>query len=235
MPLRVTPGFVPYGAAHVGAVLLTGLAGAGLARLVRGRPTAEVPVRGMLFAAVALLLIGHLGIGAREGWLTWEMLLPLHLCDAATVLALLSLARPHRGVVEILYFWAGSGSVLAMLTPDLPWGFPAWGFFAFFGLHGLVIVSALVLVFGLGFTPRPGGPWRAFLATASLAALAGTAGPLLGMNYMFLRWKPQAATPLDWMGPWPLYILTGAVVALIVFHLLALPFRREWRESREGA
>jgi len=235
MPPHAPPGFVPFGAAHVGAILLTAVVGAGMARLVRRRPAAGVPVRGTLFAAIALLLIGHLGIGAREGWLTWEMLLPLHLCDAATVLALVSLAWPRRGGVEILYFWAGSGSALAMLTPDLPWGFPAWGFFVFFGLHGLVIVAAAVLVFGFGLTPRPGAPWRALLATAALAAAAATAGSLLGMNYMFLRWKPQAATPLDWMGPWPLYILTGAVVALIVFHLLALPFRPGRRDSREGA
>lgn len=232
MPPQPATGFVSFGAAHVGTILLTGLVGAGLVGLVRLRPRAGPPVRLALFASLALLLASHLGIGAREGWLTWEMLLPLHLCDAALVLALVSLAWPRPGAVEVLYFWAASGSALAMLTPDLPWGFPSWGFVVFFGLHGLVLVAALVLVFGLGLTPRPGAPGRAFLATAVLAALAGTAGWLLGMNYMFLRWKPQAPTPLDWMGPWPVYIAVGAGVALVVFHLLALPFRREWRESR---
>jgi hypothetical integral membrane protein (TIGR02206 family) len=235
MPPHAPPGFVPFGAAHLGAVALTGLAGAGLARLVRRWPRAGPLVRGALLAAIALLLALELGIGARDGWLTWEMLLPLHLCDAALVLALVSLARPVRRAVEILYFWAASGSAIAMLTPELPWGFPSWEFFVFFGLHGLVIVAALVLVFGLGLTPRRGAPWRAFLATVALAALAGTAGTLLEMNYMFLRGKPRAATPLDWMGPWPVYILVGAGVALVVFHLLALPFRREWRETRGEA
>ena len=136
---------------------------------------------------------------------------------------------------EILYFWAASGSSLAVLTPDLPWGFPRWEFFVFFGLHGLVLVAAAVLVFGMGLRPRRGAPLRAFLATAALAFLAGTVDVLLGMNFMFLRRKPLATTPLDWMGPWPVYIAVAAVVAFLLFHLLALPFRREWREAAGGA
>ena len=223
--------FDPFRAAHLGALGLTALVAAGLVATARARPRWRTPVRGGLFAAIALLLLAHLGIGVKEGWLTLPMLLPLELCDAAMVLALVSLVWPRRAAVEILYFWAATGSVLAMLTPELPWGFPRWEFFVFFGLHGLVVVAALVLVFGLGLRPRRGAPWRGFLATLGLAAMAGAADAALGMNFMFLRWKPRAATPLDWMGPWPVYILTGAVVALVAFHLLSLPFRREWRES----
>jgi hypothetical integral membrane protein (TIGR02206 family) len=229
MSPEIPPPFVPYGAAHVGTLVLTALAAAGSVRLVRWRPGAGPRVRYSLFAAIALVLAFELGIGAREGWLTWRTLLPLHLCDAAMVLALLSLLWPRVAAAEILYFWAASGSTLAMLTPDLPWGFPRWEFFVFFGLHGLVLVAAAVLVFGLGLRPRRGAPHRAFLATAALAAVAGTVNVLLGTNFMFLRRKPLAATPLDWMGPWPVYIATAAVVALVLFHLLSFPFRREWR------
>jgi uncharacterized membrane protein YwaF len=63
----------------------------------------------------------------------------------------------------------------------------------------------------------------------------GLANLALGTNFMYLRSKPLVATPLDWMGPWPFYILTGAAVALLLFHLLASPFRREWRAARGEA
>jgi hypothetical integral membrane protein (TIGR02206 family) len=228
------PRFVAFGPAHLGTLALAGVAAVGLVALVRGRPGTGPFVRGLLFLGIGLLLALELGIGAREGWLTWRMLLPLELCDAAMVLALLCLARPQQRAAELLYFWASSGSVLAMLTPELPWGFPRWEFLVFFGLHGLVVVAALVLVFGLGLRPRPGAAGRAFLATLGLAALAGTADVLLDMNFMFLRWKPRAATPLDWMGPWPVYIGVAAGVALVLFHLLALPFRSEWRAADEA-
>ena len=235
MSPEALPRFVAYGAAHVGALVLTGLAAAGLVRLVRRCPETGAGVRYSLFAAIVLLLAFELTIGAREGWLTWRTLLPLHLCDAAMVLALLTLAWPRPAGAELLYFWAAAGSTLAMLTPDLPWGFPRWEFVVFFGLHGLVLIAAAVLVFGIGLRPRRGAPLRAFLATAALAAVAGAVNALLDTNFMFLRTKPLAATPLDWMGPWPVYIGVGAVVAFVVFHLLGLPFRRRGHETPGGA
>jgi hypothetical integral membrane protein (TIGR02206 family) len=231
---EIPPPFVAYGIAHAGALVLTAAASAALAALVRTRPRTAPFVRTALFVAIALVLAFELSIGAREGWLTWRTLIPLHLCDAAMVLALVTLVWPRRASAEILYFWAGAGSSLAMLTPDLPWGFPRWEFVVFFGLHGLVLVAALVLVFGLGLRPRPRAAWRAFVATLALAAAAGVVNVLLGTNFMFLRGKPLGSTPLDWMGPWPVYIAVASAVALALYHLLALPFRHDGRGTEGG-
>lgn len=219
-----------YGPAHLGALVTTAVVAVGLARLARVRPRTSPFLRAGLFLATLGLVAVVFRAGAREGWLSWQVLLPLHLCDAAMVLSLVSLAWPRRRAAELLYFWAGAGSVPALLTPELPWGFPRWEFAVFFGLHGLVIAAAAVLVFGLGLRPQPGGAWRALLATLGLAAAAGVANLALGTNYMFLRQKPGAATPLDWMGPWPIYIAVGAIVALVLFQLLALPFRQTTEE-----
>jgi hypothetical integral membrane protein (TIGR02206 family) len=194
--------------------------------LVRARPALAALVRWELAAGILALLAFELQVAAREGWLGWKTVLPLELCDAALVLAVVTLLRPRRAPAEIVYFWAGSGTLLAMLTPELPWGFPRWEFVVFFGLHGLVLVAALVLVFGLDLRPGPGAPWRMLAVTASWAALASVVNLLLGTNFMYLRHKPTVATPLDWMGPWPIYIGVCGVVALVLFHLLALPFRR---------
>ena len=234
MSPEIPPPFEAFGMAHAGALLLTVLASIGLAGLVRVRPRTCPLVRGGLFLALAALVCLVLWVSWREGWLTWQVLLPLHLCDAAMVLALVTLAWPRRAPAEVLYFWAAAGSTLAMLAPELPWGFPRWEFVVFFGLHGLVLVAAAVLVFGLGLRPRPGGAWRAFVATLLLAVVAGAVNVLLDTNFMFLRAKPAAATPLDWMGPWPVYIAVGAAVALGLYQLLALPFRHDRRLAEGG-
>ena len=224
--LEEPPAFVAFGATHVGALACVALVAVLLVRLVRARPGLATLVRGALAAGIVGLLAFELNVASQEGWLSWKTLLPLELCDAALVLAVLALLRPRQTPAEIVYFWAGSGTVLAMLTPELPWGFPRWEFVVFFGLHGLVLAAALVLVFGLGLRPRPMAAWRTLGITAGWTAFVGVVNLLLGTNFMYLRHKPTVATPLDWMGPWPVYIGVCGVVALVLFHALALPFRR---------
>jgi hypothetical integral membrane protein (TIGR02206 family) len=221
------PPFVPFGVAHLGALASVALVAAQLVLLVRARPRLAPAVRLSLAAGIVGLLAFELLVAAREGWLSWKTLLPLELCDAALVLAVFTLLRPRRAPAEVVYFWAGSGTLLAMLTPELPWGFPRWEFVVFFGLHGLVLVAALVLVFGLGLRPGPRAPRRMFGITAAWAGFVSLVNLALGTNFMYLRRKPSVATLLDWMGPWPVYIGVGAAVALALFHVLALPFRRD--------
>ncbi len=206
-----------------------------LVALVRARRGLGRPVRLALAAGIVGLVVFEFSFGVREGWLGWAAFLPLELCDAALVLAVATLVVPRRAAAEVVYFWAVSGTLLAMLTPELAWSFPRWEFVVFFGLHGLVLVAALVLVFGLGFRPRPGAPLRVFGLTAAWAALVGLVDLAFGTNYMYLRRKPLAATPLDWMGPWPLYVVVGAAVALGLFLVLGLPFRREGPGARRRA
>ena len=215
----------------MGALACVALLALALVALLRIRPRLGLAVRWAVAVGIVVLVTFELAVAAREGWLTWKALLPLELCDAALVLAVITLLAPRRAAAEVVYFWAGSGTLLAMLTPELPWNFPRWEFVVFFGLHGLVLVAALVLVFGLGLRPRPGAPWRALGITAGWAALVGLVNLALGTNFMYLRHKPAVATPLDGMGPWPLYIGTGAAVAVVLFHLLALPFRRDGRAT----
>jgi len=224
--------FVPFGVDHLGALLAVGVACAGLALLVRRRPASSRWVRLGLAALIVALVGLEMVMAFREGWFDWRLFLPLELCDVALVLAVVALLVPRRPLAEILYFWSGSGSVLAMLTPIVPWSFPRWEFIVFFALHGLVLAAALVLVVGLGLVPRRGAPLRVFLVTVAWAGIVALANQALDANHMFLRRKPAVPTLLDWMGPWPAYIGTAAVVALVLFWLLDLPFRRASRAAR---
>jgi hypothetical integral membrane protein (TIGR02206 family) len=219
----------------VGALVLVVLLAGLLVFLVRARPRLGPAVRVTLAAGIVAFLGFELTTAAREGWLGWKTVLPLELCDAALVLTVVTLLAPRQRLAEVVYFWATSGTVLAMLTPDVQWNFPRWEFVVFFGLHGLVFVAALVLVFGLGFRPRTGAPWRVFGITAGWTAFVGLVNVALGTNFMYLRYKPGVPTPLDAMGPWPFYIVTGAVVALVLFQMLSLPFQLEWRATRSSA
>jgi release factor glutamine methyltransferase len=174
----------------------------------------------------AAYLVEHAYFIARGTW-SLDFNLPLHLTDVVTVVAVLALWTRRPLLVELTWFWALTASLQAVLTPDLGSAdFPDLVYWTFFITHSGAVVAAVLLVAGLGIRPRPGAVARVFAATLAVAAAAGAANLLTGGNYMWLREKPDEASLLDVMGPWPWYILSAAVLALILFTLLAAPFRR---------
>ncbi len=187
-----------------------------LARLAR-RATAGRRVRHGLAAVLGLAVLGYVVMLARAGWLSWRALLPLHLCDMLILIAIVALLTRAVPAFELLWFWGGSGALLALLTPVVTRGFPDPEFWIFFGFHAGVVASAWVLAAGSGMRPRPRAAWRAFLITNAYAGCVALVNLLLGTNYMFLRQKPATPTLLDWLGPWPWYIVAGEGLALAAF------------------
>jgi hypothetical integral membrane protein (TIGR02206 family) len=182
-------------------------------------------VRLGLGGALAGATAWTLGRWWRAGTLTVWDLLPFHLCDLLIFVAVFALLRLSRPAIELLYFWAGAGTLLALVSPDVARGFPDPDFVSFFVLHGLVVVAASVLVVGLRRPPRSGAHWRVFLATNAYAAAIGLFNLAFGTNYLFLCRPPSAPTVLDWFGPWPWDLRAADAMALVLFRLLALPWR----------
>ena len=213
---------------HIGAVIVTAGAAAVAVPAARRWP---VPVsRGLALLIGATYVVEHAWFVARGTWST-DFNLPLHLTDVVTIVAVLALWTARPLLVELTWFWGLTASLQAVLTPDLGTAdFPELLWWTFFITHSGTVVAALVLVVGRRITPRPGAVKRVFGVTVVVAAAAGAANLLTGGNYMWLREKPDTASLLDVMGPWPWYVLSGAVLALALFTLLDLPFRR----SRHG-
>lgn len=226
--------FVLFGPDHVLALLLTAVVTLSLTLLVRRSPWGIVSVSARVGLALYLLLTGGLVfvIAARSGLFRLIELLPFHLCDMAILLAVVALLWRVQGVYEVLYYWALAGTLLAVFTPDVPMGFPDPGFLTFFGIHAGVVASACVLTWGEGMRPRPGSAWTVFGITNAYAGVVGLVNFVAGTNFMYLNRKPSAPTLLDMLGPWPWYLLVADVLALGLFLLLELPFRRR---NYEGA
>ena len=227
--------FEPFGADHAAALITTAIAAVALALAVR-RGRDGVLAWGVRGGLVAVLLGGTAATLLRAGQdaplSVWDFV-PLHLCDFLILVAVAALATRSRAAAELLYFWAAAGTLLAMIGPDVGTGFPDWRFLAFFGLHGAVVVSATVVTFGLGRQPRHGAPLRVLLLTNAYAAVAAAVNLVFGTNFLYLCAKPRGATLLDWLGPWPVYIIAAEALALGLFVLLDRPFRAGRR--REAA
>jgi hypothetical integral membrane protein (TIGR02206 family) len=222
--------FIFFGPAHLGVLAVTVLTAVGLVWLVRHHPRAAPGVRFGLAALLLVLMVWTL-ISERLAGTPWSDLAPLHLCDLAIFVGLFALVTRAPLACEVLYFWACAGTLLAIITPDVSVGFPHPRFLSYFALHGGVVVSAVLVVWGLGRPPRSGAVWRVLLLTNAYAALMGVVNLVFGTNFLFLCAKPANPTLLDWFGPWPVYILVAEAVALALFTLLALPFRLGVRRS----
>jgi len=208
-----------FSGAHIAALIATAVGAVLLVAGARRRGDAwAVPVaRGLAALILAAYLVEHLTYALRGTWTT-RVNLPLQLTDAVTLISVAALWRPQAVLlVELVYFWALSASLQAVLTPDLGQTFPDVLYFTYFATHSGAILAACLLVLGCRHLPRPGAVWRVYGITAAFAALAAIGTALTGGNYMFLRHKPTSGSVLDFMGPWPWYILTGAALGLAMF------------------
>jgi hypothetical integral membrane protein (TIGR02206 family) len=220
---------------HVAALAVTAALGAALPIVARSQPGARTRLFTSLFGSCLLAwFVAYHVVVLIRGDYELDVDLPLHLTDAVTVVAAFALMTRRPLLFELTWFWGLTASLQAILTPDLAADdrFPSFFYWHYFVTHGGVVVAAVFLGFGLGLTARAGAVGRVFLLTAAWAGVAALGDALTGGNYMFLREKPEAATLLDYMGPWPWYILTAALLALALFELLDLPFRRRRAEAR---
>ncbi len=126
--------FHPFGPSHIGAVVL--MFASALALIAASRAAARPAFDRWLRWTLAFFLLAdwaaYLLIFYLKGWLALGNVLPLNLCDWATIAVVATLLRPDQRSYELCYFWALAGTLLTTITPDLQYDFPDWRFVFFF-------------------------------------------------------------------------------------------------------
>ncbi len=219
--------FRAYSAEHLIVMFVTIALPFVLAALVRriGSPKAE---RAVVLGIIVTLLVNYivfLFFLRAQTDQSWQGKLPMQMCDWAMFVVIVALLTANRYWFEVAYFWGVGGTLQAILTPDLRYGFPDLHFFNFFINHAGIIVGVVFLMLTRRLRPYPMSGVRAFAWAEFYFVCAMTVDLLTGLNYGYLLRKPATLTLLSFLSDsWPIYLLQFHLLAIVFFIVLYLPF-----------
>ncbi|TDK55971.1 TIGR02206 family membrane protein [Bacillus salipaludis] len=180
------------------------------------------------FSLAALIVVSevsyHLWLIKEHAW-SIRRDLPLHLSDLVVILAVVMLLLRSDKLFQFMYFAALGSSIQAILTPSLDrFSFPHFRYFEFFVSHGGVVLTCLFMVAVFHYRPTISSMWITILIVNLYALCVFFLNKLLGANYLYIMKKPESASLLDYLGPWPWYLLSLELVMILSFYILYSPF-----------
>lgn len=219
--------FSAYGPSYWAVIAVFVIGSALLVRLGRRQTESQARRLGRVLGALTIAIYGTMFIFTLIPP-TVERSVPLRLTDLATVAAGYALWSQRHWAYALTYYWGLVLSAQALISPvlDSP-DFPHYEFLGFWAIHLLVVWAAIYLTWGRGMRPR----WRSYrftvVVTTLWAVVTFAFNRIFGTNYSFFNEKPDTASLLDVLGPWPLYIFTAAALILVVWALMTWPWERK--------
>lgn len=190
-------------------------------------------IKGTRLESVSRFGLAGLLILSEIGWHVWNMWnqqwtlqhsLPLQLCSVTLLLAAVMLLTRSPRLFPFVYFCGWAGALQALLTPVLEFSFPHFRFFHFFIAHAGILLAILYMVRVEGFRIGLRSIFPVWVQLNLLALIVWVINGVTDGNYMFVSGKPDYPSLLDWLGPWPWYLLSLQAMAVGMFALLSLPF-----------
>lgn len=170
--------------------------------------------------------VGMWSFKLKDG-MHWDLDLPLALCDLVFIIAFVCFLSPKPLLLTYLTYWGLGGTLQALITPDVLTEFPSREFIVFFIGHSVIVLAVFFL---LGKNPSPElagwtGVKNSFVGLLGYTVIVGLVDAIFGLNYGYLMKKPDGASVLDYLGPWPLYVLGGLAIAFVIFVFLSVGLR----------
>src|SRR6266487_2657364 len=137
------PQFQAYGLPHLTVIFLTIVLPFALAALVCRAKShrIEKTIIRVLSAILILNYVVFLVFVRSHGVVDWRQMLPMQMCDWGMVVVIVAMWTGSQRWFEVAYFWGIGGTLQAVLTPNLRFGFPDWRFISFFTSHAGIIFN----------------------------------------------------------------------------------------------
>lgn len=219
--------FEAYTIEHYLPLILIALFGTSIIIIARSRFN-EIQQSRCLFYISLIPFIGAFmlyPLATYEGDINIKEDLPLHMCRAIALASPFIVLKSSRYWIGVFYFWIMAGTLNANITPDVEYGFPHWSYFSYWMMHSFLVIIPLYYVIVLKVKINTRDLWNAFIMMNAFVIVTLVVNFILDSNYMYTRAKPPVDSLLDVLGPWPLYLITGQLLAAGLFYLAYLPFQ----------
>lgn len=150
--------------------------------------------------------------------------LPLYLCSLLGLVIPVFTYYRRFWMYEILLFWIIAGTSQAVLTPDIPIGFPSFNYFRYWLVHLGLLIIIFYVTFVFTMRPNLKSVFKSFFALQVYVIVMVVINYVLNANYFYLNKKPDSASLLDYFGEWPLYIIVVQIIIIPCFLIIYLPF-----------
>lgn len=180
------------------------------------------------FTLAGVILVGQLAWHAwsiATGTWTIQYHLPFHLCAIFTWVSFYMLLSKNYDVYELAYFLGVGGALQVIITPEAgQYGLPHFRAVQTLTVHGAIVTAGLYMTIVEGFRPYWTSIKKVFIYLNIYGVVITGVNLILGSNYLYTLRKPDTASLMDVLGPWPWYLVSLELIAGLLFLLMYLPF-----------
>ena len=182
---------------------------------------------GTCFASIAALaVITRMIFIYYEGIFSIKSELPFHLCRILALSSPFVMYFKNERWINAMYYMATVGALQSILTPELSYGMPHYEYLLYWILHTILFWVPFYAIIVYKIRPDFRGVKEALIFCNVAMIFTLIVNLCIGSNYLYTRNKPSTGSMLDFMGPWPWYLVTAQFIAFALFFLAYLPFRK---------
>lgn len=225
-PLTIEP-FILFGKAHLITVFVMIIISVLL--LVMCKKSPRFAKNFKIYLLVSLIvqdLLYRLWGGFYQG-VDLTVALTLHLSSMSVILAIVLLYKYKQIWFDLLFYWGLLAVPQAIITPGISsYGFPHLRFFHILSIHMTVMVVVFYFLIIEKRKPSKISLKRSLIITHLYGGFVFCVNMVFGTNYMFIGRKSSASSIINFLGPWPIYIVYLDIILIVMFTVLYLFYNK---------
>lgn len=164
--------------------------------------------------------------------------LPIAVCGWVAIFGSYMVIGKSQTLFDIIYFWAMSGSIFALITPTVITytGPTRFRYYQFWAEHLMGYVAIFYMIFVHGMRPTVKSMIKSYGALVALAVVAYWANQLIGpgANYLFMARPEDTPSVLDILPPnFVLRLVIMAAVITALFFVAYLPWYLKDKKAKK--